>query len=290
MSKSIYLINPRANHPWYYSSEVFTHWDFEPAVLLMDLAIATVAAMVPEDFNVRLCDELIQPADFEIDADFIGITGKGTQEARIIELSREFRRRGKVVLIGGPYASLSPDRLRGECDILVRGEIENIADKLFADLRNGTWQREYVGDKPDIREAVLPRWDLYPHHRAVSGTVQTSRGCPFECDFCDVIQYLGRKQRHKSPEQVIRELDALYGLGFRTIFLADDNFTVYRARAKELLLAIREWNRSRTQGRVAFTTQLSIECARDGELLDLCAAMPAWARRSSASRRPTRRA
>jgi len=85
-----------------------------------------------------------------------------------------------------------------------------------------------------------------------------------------VIQYLGRKQRHKPPGQVLAELDVLYRLGYRAVFLADDNFTVYRARAKELLTALKDWNDSRTEGRVAFSTQVSIDCSRDEELLKLC--------------------
>jgi hypothetical protein len=269
---SIYLINPRSGAPGYYSGESFAAFGFQPAVWLSDLALPTVAAMAPPDFGVTLCDEHIQPVDLGTPADFVGITGKINQEGRMIELAREFRRRGKVVLFGGPYASLSPDRLRGECDILVRGEIENLAPRLFADLRDGCWQPEYIGDKPDLRSSPIPRWDLYPNDRAVSGTVQTSRGCPFECEFCDVIQYLGRAQRHKPPAQVIAELDVLYRAGYRAVFLSDDNFTVYRARAKELLHALIDWNDARTQGCVAFSTQVSIDCARDPELLDLCAA------------------
>jgi hypothetical protein len=101
--------------------------------------------------------------------------------------------------------------------------------------------------------------------------VQTSRGCPFECEFCDVIQYVGRNQRHKTVDQILTELDVLYELGFRAVFLADDNFTVYRRRAKSVLEALREWNISRPDGPVAFHTQVSIDAARDDELLRLCA-------------------
>jgi hypothetical protein len=99
--------------------------------------------------------------------------------------------------------------------------------------------------------------------------VQTSRGCPFECDFCDVIQYLGRKQRWKEPDQVLAELDVLYGLGCRDVLLADDNFTVMRKRARALLEAIEAWNGNRMSGRMRFATQLSIDAARDPDLLRL---------------------
>jgi radical SAM superfamily enzyme YgiQ (UPF0313 family) len=102
------------------------------------------------------------------------------------------------------------------------------------------------------------------------GSLQTSRGCPFECEFCDVIQYVGRKQRHKSVAQVWRELDALHAAGFRRVFLADDNLTVYRKRAKELLAGIATWNAKQGEP-MSFGTQLSIECSDDDEMLRLLA-------------------
>jgi len=271
MSKSIYIVNPRSDFPTYFTNEVYLSNGFNPNTLIADLAIPTLAALAPEGFHTELCDENIFPIDFDSKADFIAITGKITQSLRMISLAKEFRRRGKVVIFGGPYASLSPERLRPYCDILVQGEIENIAGDLFSDLENNSWKQEYIGDKPDLSKSPLPRWDLYPNHRALIGSIQTSRGCPFECEFCDVIQYLGRKQRHKSPPQVLSELDALYQHGYRRVFLADDNFTVYRSRAKELLLALKHWNQSRKDHKVSFVTQLSIEISKDSEMLDLCA-------------------
>ncbi len=271
MSKSLYLINPRSDQPTFFGRQVAEAYGFPPTLLLADLAVPTVAAMAPPDFRVTLCEDQVAAPDLEVAADYIGITGKVGQERRMVELSREFRRRGKVVIFGGPYATLSPERLRGECDILVRGELEGIAEIFFSDLLHSTWKAEYEGGKPDLCDSPLPRWEGYPLDRALNGVVQTSRGCPFECDFCDVIQYLGRKQRHKSTGQVIRELDELYRLGHRSILLADDNFTVDRGRAKELLAALRDWNAAQTAGRVAFSTQLSIECAKDPEMLDLLA-------------------
>ena len=271
VSKSIYLINPLADFPSYFSAEVFGAWGVAPATSMADLAIATVAALASHHFEVRLCDENVSPIDFDAAVDFVGITGKVSQWGRMKTIAEEFRRRGVTVVIGGPYASLSPNVVRPHCDILVRGEIEDIAPQLFSDLRNGNWQTEYVGTKVDLRVSPVPRWDLYPNERAVMGTIQTSRGCPFECEFCDVIEYVGRKQRHKPIDLVLCELDELYRYGYRTVFLADDNFTIYRARAKELLAAIHDWNARQTDGRIRFTTQISIDAASDTEMLRMCA-------------------
>ncbi|MEM7347701.1 MAG: radical SAM protein [Chloroflexota bacterium] len=173
--------------------------------------------------------------------------------------------------MGGPYVSLSPEAVRPYADILVHGEIEALAPQLFADLRDDNWQTDYFGGQPDVAQSPVPRWDLYPNDRALVGCVQTSRGCPFECEFCDVIQYAGRKQRHKSVEQILAELDVLYQQGYSNVFLADDNFTVYRRRTKELLLALREWNNRQPDGRLTFSTQLSIDIDREDEILQLCA-------------------
>jgi radical SAM superfamily enzyme YgiQ (UPF0313 family) len=270
-SRSLYLVNPKSTVPGYFGAEVFEHRSLTPAQGIADLATTTVAAMAPDDWQVSICEEFVEPVDLDTDADFVGITGKITQGARMLALADEFRRRGKTVLVGGPYASLSPEVFRGRCDVLVIGELEGLAEGFFADLEKGNWQSEYVADRPDLSLSPLPRWDLYPNDRALIGCVQTSRGCPFECEFCDVIEYLGRQQRHKPIESILTELDALYELGYRGIFLADDNFTVYRKKAKAILTALRDWNESRTDGPVAFSTQVSIDAARDPEIMRLCA-------------------
>jgi radical SAM superfamily enzyme YgiQ (UPF0313 family) len=271
MDRSIYLINPRENAPGYYNMEVLAAWGVGKRVNLADLTMPTVAALLPADWRVSLCDERIDPVDFETDAAVIGITGKVSQRDRIIELAADFRARGKLVMIGGPYATLNPDDMRSHADILVRGEIEEIAAGMFAEIASGKFQSEYIGTRPDLATSPLPRWDLYPRRYALAGQIQTSRGCPFECEFCDVIQYLGRKQRWKEPEQVIRELEVLYDAGYQHIYLADDNLTVVRRRARALLEALAEWNESKEPlKRISFATQLSIDIARDDDMLALC--------------------
>src|SRR5579859_1369062 len=263
---SIYFVNPRADVPTYFGAESYAAFGCRPAAQMADLAIATLAALCPPDFDVRLCDQFVEDVDFDIDADYVGITGKVTQFGNMASIADEFRRRGKVVLIGGPFASLSPEMVRPHCDVLVTGEIEAIAGSLFDDLRAKTFKSHYIGGQPGLDTSPVPRWDLYRNDRAVLGTLQTARGCPFECEFCDVIQYAGRRQRHKSPAHVVRELDVLYDCGYRDIFLADDNLTVYRARARELLTAIADWNARRGHS-VRFHSQVSIDTARDASLL-----------------------
>jgi radical SAM superfamily enzyme YgiQ (UPF0313 family) len=269
MSVRLYLVNPRSDFPTYFSAEVLAGSGLRPGAVMADLALPTLAAMAPPDFDVRLCDENAAAIDFDGAADCVGITGKINQRQRMIAVAREFRRRGRTVIIGGPCASLSPESLRGECDALVRGEIEDIHETLFADLRRRRLRAEYVGDRPDLARSPVPRWDLYANGQALLGALQTSRGCPFECEFCDVIQYLGRTQRHKPIAAVLAELDALYRAGYRAVFLADDNFTVFRRRAKELLAAIGRWQAGRG---MELITQVSIDAARDDELLRMCAA------------------
>src|SRR5262249_20616197 len=121
METSIYLINPRERAPGAHSAEFLRAWGIANIVGLADLSTTTVAALAPAGWTVTICDERIQPVDFDIKADVIGITGKVSQRDRMIELSAEFRRRGKRVLIGGPYASLSPEDMRPHADILVVG-------------------------------------------------------------------------------------------------------------------------------------------------------------------------
>ncbi len=270
MTRSIYLVNPAPDYSAYFSAEVVTKATGRGTANVIALALPTVAALLPDDFNVSLCDESIEPVDLDTDAEYIGITGMISQVRRIRELAAEFRRRGKIVIIGGPHASLRPEAIRPHCDILVRGEIEEIADELFGDLRRGTWRDEYVGGKCDLANSPVPRLDLYPNDRTLTGAVQTSRGCPFKCEFCDVIQYHGRNQRFKPVETILAELTQLHAHGYRQVFITDDNLTANKKRSRTLLTAIRDWNRSQDEP-LTFVTQLSIEAATDEALLKLAA-------------------
>jgi len=266
---SIYIINPSNSAPGYHTAEAFAD-ESGGRTMVADLAIVTVSALVPDGWEVQLTDEAISPVDLESGADFIAITGKVSQRSRMVELSREFRRRGRTVIIGGSFASLSPDDMQPHADVLVTGELEQLAPTLFADLAARRWKDRYDGGQADIRLSPTPRWDLYPTTRALAGALQTTRGCPFNCEFCDVIQYQGRKQRHKTIDQVLTELSVLHAHGFRDVFLVDDNFTVHRSWAREMLEALAQWNAAHTGDSVRFLTQASLDIARDADMLDRC--------------------
>lgn len=265
---SIHIINPRCAAPSYFSSEAFGQNAGGGWTEVVDLAIATVAALVPPGWEIRLTDEDIAPADLDDPAEFVAITGKVSQRRRMVELAEAYRARGRCVLIGGSFATLSPEAMRPHADVLVTGELEELAPRLFADLAAGRWESHYDGGRADIRLAPVPRWDLYPTRQALTGALQTTRGCPFNCEFCDVIQYQGRKQRHKTIDQVLEELAALHRHGFRDVFLVDDNFTVHRRWAREVLTALAEWNAAQAEP-VGFITQASTDIARDTEMLEL---------------------
>ena len=270
MKRSIYIVSPKADKANYAGLEVMSGRGYKPGILFGDVSIVTVAAMADEFLDVAVCDQTVSDVDYDTDADYVGITGKITQYRHMVEIATKFRERGKKIVIGGPLASLSPGWVRPYCDVLIKGEIEEISDQIFSDLASGQFKDEYLGDKPDLTTSPIPRWDLYPNERALGASIQTSRGCPYECEFCDAIVYNGRKQRFKNPSQVLAELDVVYRHGYRFVFLADDNVTVNRRRIKELLAAITEWNDKQQAGRVKFASQASIDVAQDDELLQMC--------------------
>jgi radical SAM superfamily enzyme YgiQ (UPF0313 family) len=267
----VLLVNPRSR-PSFWTLEGAAPITQRPG-FMTNLALVTLAALTPEDIEVEVVDEHVQPVDFDAPCDVVGITGYITHRDRMVELAAGFRERGRLVAIGGPYASLSPGFVRPHADVLFLGEAEETWPAFLEDLRLGAWKEEYAqAGNVDFGTSPTPRIEALPLDRFYMGAVQTSRGCPFECEFCDVIVYLGRRQRHKDPDQVVREVANLHALGQRQVFLCDDNFTAHRGRAADTLRALAEWNNAQPE-RVGFNTQLSIDVTRDRDepLLDLCA-------------------
>lgn len=242
----------------------------ERYALLASAGITTVAALLDGDFNIRLCDEMIEDVDFDDPSGVVAISMNVSQAARGIEIARRFRAMGRRVIMGGPHVSLAPGEFDGEADSLIIGEFETVASEVSRDLLAGALKPRYLCGQADLGRSPVPRWDLYRNDRAISGVIQTSRGCPFECSFCDVIQYLGRVQRHKPIENVLAEAQVLYELGYRSINLSDDNFTVHRKKSRVLLEGLAGWNGRDGRQPVQFATQASIDLSRDAELIELC--------------------
>jgi radical SAM superfamily enzyme YgiQ (UPF0313 family) len=171
--------------------------------------------------------------------------------------------------VGGPIASsLTPTDLKA--DHVVIGEAEELIAGLARDLEQGTAKPVYqVAERPEMETSPLPDLSLIKMNRYSTMTVQYSRGCPFNCEFCDIIEIYGRRPRTKAVKQVLKELDQLYAAGWReAVFIVDDNFIGNKVRAKELLVALAEW-RKQHRTSFAFSTEASLNLADDPELMQL---------------------
>lgn len=273
MRPRILLIYPKSNAVSYADLRSIDELTDSPGALL-SATLPTLAALTPEGFDVTIVDEHVSPIDFDTPCDIVGLTGFPTQLARASKIGEEFRRRGKLVVSGGPSASLGPDRWRQFSDVLFIGEAERTWPRFLAEWREGRHSDTYH-EKEMVDIALSPVPDYRPlgkgtADRFLGGVIQTSRGCPFNCEFCAVIAFSGRKMRYKTPAAVMAEVQQMYDLGKRFIFLADDNFSAGRKEARPILEAIRDWNRKQREPMV-FSTQLSIDIARDADFLKLAA-------------------
>jgi radical SAM superfamily enzyme YgiQ (UPF0313 family) len=233
------------------------------------LGLATLAALCPSDWQVEIVDENVEPVPLAPEADIIGIGGMGVQVRRQRELLAYFRGRGHYVVIGGAAASLTPETYEGLADTIVSGEAEYIWPEFCRDFAAGRPKALYrETGTVDLADSPVPRFDLLKLPLYANATLQYSRGCPFTCEFCDIIVMFGRKPRMKSPDQIGRELDALRQYGMRNIFFVDDNMIGNKKKAKELLRFLAAYQQK--NGRpFAFGTEVSLNIAQDEELLDL---------------------
>jgi radical SAM superfamily enzyme YgiQ (UPF0313 family) len=233
-----------------------TYWGFQYAVGIVGkraphppLGLATLAALLPGSWELRILDLNVGPlrdADLEW-ADAVLVTGMLVHKESMHAVVSRARRAGLRTVVGGPAESSRPDEF-ADADHVFVGEAEGRLDSLVGALERGEGPHllSPVGDaKPDLATARVPRFDLLDRRRYTSMSVQVSRGCPFQCEFCDIIELYGRNPRVKSPKQVLREFDALYQLGWRgSIFVVDDNFIGNRREAAKLLPEVATWQSS----------------------------------------------
>ncbi len=233
------------------------------------LGLATLAALCPPDWDVRIVDENVESIPLEPEADIVGVCGMGVQFARQRELLEYYRARGCFVVAGGSYASLCPDRFEAIADSVICGEAEYIWKRFCEDYAAGAPRPLYrETGSVSLTDSPVPRFDLLRLERYTTATLQFSRGCPFLCDFCDIIVMFGRKPRWKSCEQVGRELDELRARGVHNVFFVDDNLIGNKKAAKTLLRFLAQYQ-DRHGYRFAFGTEASINLSQDEELLRL---------------------
>lgn len=235
------------------------------------LGMITMAALLPPEWELRLVDmNTTALRDADIDwADLVFVGGMMPQQSRILALVERAHGRGKRVVVGGPDPSSRPD-VYGSADYLVLGEAERSLPAFLDDLARGAAGGTYTAaERPDLNESPLPRFDLLDLGSYMMIGIQFSRGCPFGCEFCDVIKLYGRTPRTKAPHRVLAELEALYRLGYRGhVDFVDDNLIGSRTKAKEVLRAVRDWSEAHGHP-FYFSTEASIDLARDPELLEL---------------------
>jgi radical SAM superfamily enzyme YgiQ (UPF0313 family) len=253
-------------------------WGFQKMLGLMPeetplppLGLITVAALCPKEWTIRLIDRAFEDlldADL-LWADLVMVSAMQVQKDDVREILGRARALGKRTIIGGPYASSEPEALLPLADHVVVGEPDEVFQQIAADLEAGTARRLYtIQQKPDTRRTPVPRFDLLKIENYLSMSVQFSRGCPFQCEFCDIITIYGRKPRTKRPSQITAELDALFDLGWRKpIFMVDDNFIGNHKLAFELVQELEQWQK-RHGYPFAFWTEASIDLAQRPALIE----------------------
>ena len=274
--RKILLVRPELE---FHLEDVASELPFvDKRAFMVPLDLVTIAALTPNDVDVDLWDErahgrVENSSVFKTDYDLVGITGYTSHIPRARELGRIFRERHIPVAVGGPGVSAAPERYRDHFDILFIGEAELTWPQFLKDWKAGSYIPEYRQvAKVDMAYSPVPRWDSVASdlkHYLVGG-VQTTRGCPFDCTFCDVIYIFGRVQRHKPIDQVLKEVATLERLGMPHLFICDDNFYGDPKYYKALLNELIPLNRS-FEIPLSFNTQIDMRVAKDDEMLELLA-------------------
>ncbi|TVQ41429.1 MAG: DUF4070 domain-containing protein [Spirochaetaceae bacterium] len=255
-----------------------TYWSYSHALrftgkraLMPPLGLATVAAMIPASYECRILDMNIEPLhDSDIsEADLVLISAMIVQSRSMQGVISRCRRLGTRVAAGGPYPTSASEQIEG-VDHFILGEAETIFPQFLSDYAAGNPKPRYESAaRPSLCDSPIPRFDLLSMQKYESVPIQFSRGCPYDCEFCDIVQLFGRTVRSKPPRRFIAEMDAALATGFRgSMFVVDDNFIGNHRRTKELLRTVAAWQK---QHRFPFQlcTEASIDLAHDRELLDL---------------------
>ncbi|MCL1475117.1 B12-binding domain-containing radical SAM protein [Argonema antarcticum] len=258
-----------------------TFWSYEKILELVDrkvllppLGLVTVAAILPQEWEFKLVDRNIRPvteAEWEW-ADVVIISAMIVQKKDFLAQIQEANRRGKRVAVGGPYPTALPHEAEeAGADYLILDEGEITLPMFVEAIQRGDKSGKFHanGEKPSVTDTPTPRFELLDLDAYDSMSVQFSRGCPFQCEFCDIIVLYGRKPRTKTPAQLLAELDYLYKLGWRrSVFMVDDNFIGNKRNVKLFLQELKEWQAEHKYPFV-FNTEASVDLAQDPELMQM---------------------
>jgi len=256
----------------------FSFWNYQDVCDIVGarypaapLGLLTVAALLPQHWTFRLIDENVETLLEEhlLWADIVCTGGMLPQQKSMLEFIHRAHLLDRTVVVGGPDPTSQPDLYR-EADYLVLGEGEITIPMFLRDLEVGITSGTYVStERANMLESVIPRFDLIRFRDYIMIGMQFIRGCPFNCEFCDVIELFGRTPRYKTTPHILKELQTLYDLGYRGhIDMVDDNFIGNKNKVKELLSEIKTWTIARKYP-FYFTTEASVNIADDEELLQL---------------------
>jgi radical SAM superfamily enzyme YgiQ (UPF0313 family) len=255
-----------------------TYWSFKFSMkfinrksLMPPLGLLTVASLLPSDYSVRIVDMNVEPlTDEQLDwAEIVFVSAMIVQKESFISVVKKCKEYGLPVAAGGPYPTSSYQKISG-VDYFVLDEGEITVPAFIRDYEKGQAQKVYrAEEKPDISFTPIPRYELIDVSKYVSMPVQYSRGCPFSCEFCDIIELFGRIPRVKAASQFIDEIQYIYDHGHRgSLFIVDDNFIGNLREVRIMLRALAEWQKKHSFPFAIFT-EASINLAGDDELMDL---------------------
>ena len=255
------LINPRFRLKHYAAQHELSGL-FGKDKVTVPLALPILASLTPESYDIRIVDDENEDIPWDEQFDLVGITTTVTTVDRAYELADIFRQLGVPVVLGGSYVTFMPDEALQHADAIVVGEAEGAWERLLEDFERGELGSIYrVGERVGYERSPLPRWDLVGTDGLMTIFVHASRGCPFSCEFCLVQKMFGREMRCREIDDVVAEIASL---PTKTIFFADDNLTLRRRWAKDLMRALKPL-------RISFICQSNVDAAKDEELLGLMA-------------------
>lgn len=269
--KRVYLVAPKNPHNF---------WSMQATVdavgaraLMPNNALATLVALTPPGVGIEYfyCDENLDDLRWDLPCDLVAMTGFTLHSKRLAEISKRFRARGIPVALGGAFATLDPEEARPLADHFFTGEAEYTWPQFLREWTAGQAQAVYEQKTfVSMDDSPPPDWSFVRGSDYLYFTVQSSRGCPNQCDFCDAIRIVGRKHRSKPVDRVMTEIGNAHARGAETVFFSDDNFHVRKGYTRELLERIVSWNTA-LHSPLSFSCQASVTIADDDALLRLLA-------------------